>query len=197
MRVQTLLAAAAFAAAALAPAAADAQAARFGYLDPDIIIVRMPEYAAAQGQLQSRQREMAADLQTREDSIRARIEAYRALGQSAVVAPATRQAREQEIMQLQAAYEQRQQTAVQVLGRREAELLQPVLAQLQSALDAVAAEQGLTMVFAARANNAPVLLYAGDAAVNLTEPVMTRLGISMDTPAAAAPAEAAPAGAGN
>ncbi len=184
MRIRTLLAAAAFAAVAAAPAA-DAQTTRLGYLDPDIIIVRMPEYATAQGQLQARQREIATELQAREDSIRTMVESYRALGNSAVVTPATRQAREAEIMQLQQAYEQRQNTGLQELSRREAELLQPVLERLQNAIDAESDAQGLTMVFAARANNAPVLLFAGDSAVNLTDPVMTRLGITMDTPAAA------------
>ena len=174
------------AAVASAPSAG-AQAVRFGYLDPDIIIVRMPEYSGVQSQLQTRQQEIAAELQSREDSIRTEIDALRALSQSAVTTPQARQAREQGVMRMQAEYEQRQQTGLQELGRREAELLQPVLERLQTAIDEVAAEQGLAMVFAARANNAPVLLYASDDAVNLTEPVMSRLGLSMDTPAAGAP----------
>ncbi len=174
------------AAAAFAPSAG-AQAARFGYLDPDIIIVRMPEYSGVQSQLQARQREIAAELQSREDSIRTEIESLRALSQSSVTTPQARQDREQGVMRMQADYEQRQQAGLQELGRREAELLQPVLERLQTAIDEVAAEQNLAMVFAARANNAPVLLYASDAAVNLTEPVMTRLGLSMDTPPAGAP----------
>jgi outer membrane protein len=174
------------AAVALAPAAG-AQTARFGYLDPDIIIVRMPEYAGVQSQLQARQREIASELQAREDSIRTEIESLRAMSQSSVTTPQARQEREQGVMRMQAEYEQRQQSGLQELGRREAELLQPVLERLQTAIDEVAAQQGLTMVFAARANNAPVLLYASDAAVNLTEPVMSRLGLSMDTPAAGEP----------
>jgi len=174
-------------AAAFAAPAAGAQTTRFGYLDPDIIIVRMPEYSGVQSQLQERQRAIAAELQSREDSIRTEIEALRALGQSAVASQAARQEREQGVMRMQAEYEQRQQSGLQELGRREAELLQPVLERLQTAIDEVAAQQNLTMVFAARANNAPVLLYASDAAVNLTEPVMSRLGLSMDTPAATPP----------
>jgi outer membrane protein len=174
------------AAVAFAPSAG-AQAVRFGYLDPDIIIVRMPEYSGVQSQLQSRQQEIAAELQSREDSIRTEIDALRALSQSAVTTPQARQAREAGVMRMQAEYEQRQQTGLQELGRREAELLQPVLERLQTAIDEVAAAEGLAMVFAARANNAPVLLYASDDAMNLTEPVMSRLGLSMDTPAAGAP----------
>lgn len=183
MRIRTALAALAFVGAAFAPAVAGAQATLLGYLDPDVIIVRMPEYAAAQQVLQARQQEIAAQLQVQEDSLRTRIEAYRALGTSSVVSAATRQTREQEIMQMQQALEQGQNAGLQELGRREAELIQPVLERLQEAIDAESGELGLTMVFAARANNAPVLLFAGDSAVNLTEPVMERLGITMDTPA--------------
>ncbi|HLA63125.1 MAG TPA: OmpH family outer membrane protein [Rhodothermales bacterium] len=196
MRIRTALAALAFAGAAFAPAVAGAQATLLGYLDPDVIIVRMPEYAAAQQQLQTRQQEIAAELQVQEDSIRTSVDAYRALGNSSVVSPATRQTREQEIMRMQQAYEQHQNAGLQELSRREAELLQPVLERLQEAIDTESGEMGLTMVFAARANNAPVLLFAGDSAVNLTEPVMERLGITMDTPASA-PMPAGASGSGN
>ena len=51
--------------------------------------------------------------------------------------------------------------------------------RLSDAIDAVSGRMGLTMVFAARANNAPVLLYASDDAVNITEEVMGELGLEM------------------
>src|SRR5690606_24561550 len=75
--------------------------------------------------------------------------------------------------------EQRQQAGLQVLSRREAQLLQPLLMRLQDAIDAVSTREGLLMVFSARANNAPVLLFASDAAANITEPVMTELGLEI------------------
>ena len=66
-----------------------------------------------------------------------------------------------------------------ILSRREARLIQPLLARLQDAIDEVSAERGLAMVFAARANNAPIILYASDDAENITRPVMTALGLEL------------------
>ncbi len=177
--------------AALAPAGARAQTVRLGYLDPDLIVVRMPQYASVQQQLRARQQEIATGLQVAEDSIRTKFQELQALGQSAVASASAREQREQEILQMQAGLERRQQAGLQELGRREAELLQPILDQLQTAIDAESAAQGLTMVLAARANNAPVLLFASDAAVNLTEPVMTRLGIELPAAGSGTPAATA------
>lgn len=178
------LAAIALVAALVPVAGAQAQTARLGYLDPDLIVVRMPEYASVQEQLRTRQQEIATGLQASEDSIRTRFQELQTFAQSAVASPEAREQREQEILRMQAGLERRQQLGLQELGRREAELLQPVLDRLQTAIDAEATAQGLTMVLAARANNAPVLLFASADAVNLTEPVMTRLGLPIPPPGA-------------
>jgi outer membrane protein len=164
---------------------AEAQSVRVGYLDPDLIIVQMPEYAAVRDSLSAREREIAADLQARQTSIREKFEELQGLQGSPVLTAEAQQEREEEILRLQAELEQTQQQGLQDLGRREARLLQPLLNRLQDAIEAVSAELGLTMVFSARANNAPVILYASDDAVNLTEPVMENLGLEVQADAGA------------
>ena len=164
---------------------ADAQAPRFGYLDPDIVILQMPEYAAVSDSLELREQQIAADLQAREGTIRERFEELQELQGSPVLTAEARQQREQEILQLQAEFEQTQERGINDLRRREARLMQPLLLRLQEAIDAVSDEMGLTMVFSARANNAPVILYASDDAVNLTEEVMEELGLEVQADAAA------------
>jgi outer membrane protein len=160
-------------------AGASAQSVRMGYLDPDIIIVRMPEYGAVRDSLQAREQEIAAELQERETAIRTKFQELQELQGSPVLTAEAQQEREQEILQLQAEFERQQQLGMQDLSRREGRLLQPLLSRLQDAIDAVSAEMGLAMVFAARANNAPVILYASDDAVNLTEAVMAELGLEV------------------
>ncbi|HYE95642.1 MAG TPA: OmpH family outer membrane protein [Rubricoccaceae bacterium] len=166
-------------AATLVPAAQAQNAVRLGYIDPDIIIVQMPEYREVQTQLQARQREIATDLQTREDTLRQRFEELQTMAASAVTSASAREAREQDILRRQQQLEDLQQAGLQELSRREAELMQPLLTRLQDAIDEEATAQNITMVFAARANNAPVLLYANEQAVNLTEPILRRLGIEI------------------
>lgn len=180
MTPMTLIRALGLAAVAfLSLAGASAQSVKLGYLDPDIIIVQMPEYASVRDSLQAREQEITADLQERENTIRQQLQELQEMQDSPVLTAEARQQREQEILQLQADFERQQQLGVQDLGRREARLLQPLLARLQDAIDAVSAEMGLAMVFAARANNAPVILYASDDAENITEAVMTELGLEI------------------
>jgi outer membrane protein len=164
-------------------AGADAQTVRVGYLDPDVIIVQMPEYADVRDSLQAREREIAAELQQQQETLQQKFQELQEMQDSPVLTAEARQEREQEIMQLQAELEQGQQRGLQDLSRREARLLQPLLERLQDAIDAVSAELDLTMVFAARANNAPVILYASDDAVNITEEVMENLGLEVQADA--------------
>ena len=165
-------------------AGAEAQNVRLGYLDPDLIIVQMPEYASVRDSLQAREQQISADLEQRQTSIRQKFEELQGLQGSPVLTADAQQEREAEILRLQAEYEQTQQRGLQDLGRREARLMQPLLGRLQDAIDAVSSEMGLAMVFAARANNAPVILYASDDAVNITEPVMENLGLEAQASAA-------------
>lgn len=180
MTFRTIVRHCAFAAVLFAPLfSASAQTAQFGYLDPDIIIVQMPEYVEIRDSLTTREGEIAAELQADEDVIRQKFEEFQQLMSSSVASPDAQQAREQEILQLQAALEQKEADGRAELGRTEATMLEPLLQRLQEAIDSVSAAQGLVMVFSARANNAPVILYASDAAVNITGDVMTTLGIEL------------------
>ena len=172
---------------------AQAQANRIGYLDPDIIIVQMPEYTQVRDSLQAREQLITADLQQRENVLRTKFQELQDLADSPVLTADARQEREQEILTMQADLEQRQQVGLQELGRYEAQQLQPLLIRLQNAIDAVGDEMGLALVITARANNAPVILYASDAAVNITEAVLNRLGIEISTTQGPPP----PAGSGN
>jgi outer membrane protein len=167
------------AAVLLVAAGAQAQSVRLGYLDPDIIIVQMPEYAQVRDSLQAREQAITADLDARENTIRQKFQELQELADSPVLTAEARQEREQEILTLQAELEQQQQAGLQDLGRNEARLLQPLLLRLQDAIDTVSGEMGLHLVFSARANNAPVVLFASDDAVNLTEPVLRELGIEI------------------
>ncbi len=158
---------------------AQAQSVRVGYLDPDIIIIQMPEYSLMRDSLQAEERAIAGQLQAREDVIRTKFEELQQFAQSAVASAEAQQTRENEILRLQRELEQAESQGRNQLGQREARMLEPLLMRLQRAIDAVSDEMGLTIVFSARANNAPVILYASDDALNITEPVLNNLGLEM------------------
>ncbi len=158
---------------------AHAQSVQIGYLDPDIIIVQMPEYSEMRDSLQTRDQAIAADLQAQENVIRTKFAELQQFAQSAVASPEAQQERENEILSLQRDLEQAESRGRNELAQREARMLEPLLIRLQGAIDLVSEEMGLTMVFSARANNAPVILYASDDAINITEEVMTNLGLEI------------------
>ena len=158
---------------------AQAQSVRIGYLDPDIIIVQMPEYALMRDSLQTRDQIISGDLQAREDILRAKFEELQQFAQSAVASQEAQQAREDEILSLQNQLVQAEAQGRSELAQRESQMLQPLLMRLQEAIDAVAGEMDLMMVFSARANNAPVILFASEDAFNITEQVLANLGLEI------------------
>jgi len=163
---------------------AQAQSVRIGYLDPDIIIVQMPEYALMRDSLQAREQTISGDLQAREDILRAKFEELQQFAQSAVASAEAQQERENEILALQRELEQAEAQGRAELAQRESQMLQPLLLRLQEAIDAVSGEMDLMMVFSARANNAPVILFASEDAFNITEQVLANLGLEIPDSAA-------------
>ena len=183
MTLRSTLQALGLAAAILVPMlGAQAQSVRIGYLDPDIIIVQMPEYALMRDSLQLRDEVISGDLQAREDILRAKFEELQQFAQSAVASAEAQQDRENEILSLQRNLEQAESQGRAELAQRESQMLQPMLMRLQEAIDAIAGEMNLIMVFSARANNAPVILFASDEAFNITNPVMAELGLDIGPP---------------
>jgi outer membrane protein len=195
-RLPTLLLAAVFAVVAFGGQAAVAQTApSIGYTDYELILVQMPQFRQVQEQVQAqaeRDQQSLAELQTQ---IEARLQAKgeelqgRLQGAQGPVTDDARQRMIQELQQeaMQFEIEQRRelesqrQQRIQSLTRREAELLQPLYDELQEAINVVAEQRGLMMVVSSRLSGEPVILYAGNGAVDITAEVMSRLGISMQS----------------
>ncbi|MFN3597211.1 MAG: OmpH family outer membrane protein [Rubricoccaceae bacterium] len=168
---------------AVLPAAAQAQTLRIGYIDTDRVIVQLPEFQQVQQTLQQQQVAVFQQVRANQDSLdtvlRAKLEELRGLQNSPLLTDEARNERQRELLQLQAEIEGQEQQGYQYLSRVEAQLLQPLLNRIDEAIEAEAIAQGIDLVFSPLANNAPVLLYANDKAVNMTIPVLTRLGVTV------------------
>lgn len=151
---------------------------RIGYTDYELIIVQMPEYRDLQQTLQAQAKTDQQELAAMEQNIQQKFAEYQE--QSGVLSPEARQTREEEIVQLQTQLQQDQQRRLQALDRRQNELLQPLLNQLQEAINEVATARGLDLVLSSRVSTEPVILFAGEeSTVDITTEVMSALGISM------------------
>src|SRR5690606_10036408 len=101
--------------------------------------------------------------------------------QQALLSAEKRQEREQELLQLQQQLQESATQKDQALGRRQAELMQPILDRVQNAIDKVAEARGLDIVLRSQVGVEPVLLYVNEKTVaNITMDVARELGIDVD-----------------
>ena len=180
---------------ALAPAAW-AQPVKVGFVDTDQIVIRMPEFAQVQAQLEQQQRAVGTRVRVVQDSLQrvfqARAEEYQTFDASALATDEARRTRQQELLGLQNQIEQAEVQGLQYLSYTEARLLQPVLNRIDLAIQNVASGGGYDLVMPTVANNAPVFLYRSERVADLTPAVMNALGIDPDSPPLGQTAPTAP-----
>jgi len=172
----------------MAPAA-QAQGLKVGYTDHEVLIANMKEFQSIQQQLQREAQNGQQELQQLYADYQEKLDRYQK--QQALLSAETRQQREQELVQLQQQLQEGAQQKDQQLGRRQAELMQPLLDRVQQAIDKVAQARGLDVVLRSQVGVEPVLLYVNERTIaNITIDVARELGIEVDedTTAASSPA---------
>lgn len=167
--------------------AAHAQAPlKIAFVDTDQIIVRMQAFADVQTQLRQEQQEVGSRVRFVQDSLgqalRTQAAEYETFAQSAVATDASRRDRQVQLAQLRGQIEQAEVQGLQYLSYREAVLLQPVLNQVDQAIQAEAQANGYDLILPTTANNAPVFLYQSDRVPDLTVAIMERLGVDPNAP---------------
>ena len=152
----------------------EVRVAQFGYLSYNDIFQRMPEYAEAQDSFAQLKAKYDAEAERAEDEFQRKFAEF-LQGQKDF--PATimqkRQMELQDLMDKSVAFRQETQ---RLLKQAEAELQAPIADKLNKAIQAVAAEQGLTFVLNTDNNAVPFI--HPQVGVNITEPVLIRLGLA-------------------
>jgi outer membrane protein len=184
-RLSLFALAAVLAAGTFAPAQAQSPLG-IGYVDTDQIIVRMPAFAQVQEQLQQEQQQIGQRVRFVQDSLnqvlQTQIAEYETFAQSAVATDQSRRERQVGLARLQNQIEQAEVQGLQFLSYREAVLLQPVLTQVDEAIQAEAQANGYDLILPTTANNAPVFLYSSNRIPDLTVAIMERLGVDPNAP---------------
>lgn len=160
-------------------ASAQTQDVKIGYIDPNVILARMPEMAAIERRLQNfadRKRREFADKQATLQRDSESLEQRRAVISADAVAR-----EEQRLTQLYTELQQFEQTYGQELQQQQAELMGPLLQRVQTAINEVATEMGLTYVLNTMTNNGDfIILYASPRMQeqnNITERVAQKLDL--------------------
>ena len=152
---------------------------KMGYVDPTFVLSKMPEMASVQVKLQNFQERKTSELQAAEMTFRDEIQNYQQ--KEAVLTDDAKQKEQERLAQMEQNLARQQQQAQQDFGQKQQELVGPLLTAIQDAINAVAAEQGLTYVLNTTTSNGDVIiLYASEdaqAKYDITDAVLRKLGI--------------------
>ena len=165
-----------------------AQNLKVGVLDPDLIVVRMPEYAQVRTQVAQLEAQIGATLQAKQDSAVAINNELAALGDSPLAASGVKEQKQADLRRLVNELQNGEEQGLRLLSNEEIRLLQPALIRLNRAIQELAQEMEIDLVMTPVANNAPVLLYANfdsGRVVDMTMPLLEKLGIEVTEEAAA------------
>lgn len=146
------------------------KAVKFAHVDVQAIFGEMPEKAAATKEVEDYAKTLEDQMQVMYKEYETKMKEYTENKDtwSALI----RQDKEEAIMSLQQRIQNFQQQAETDLQNREAALLEPITNKIKDAINAVAAEQGLTYVY-----DKTTLLYTSPDATDITNDVKAKLGI--------------------
>ncbi len=149
---------------------------KLAYIDSNVIIAQTPGSEEAQATFDREMARWQTEVQVLADSLQQMMTAYEQ--QQIMLAPETKQERQQEILQKQMEYQQRVADLEQVAARRRQELIQPILDNITATLAQIRDENDYTMIFDAAAG----ALIAADTTLNITGVVIERLKQQGTTP---------------
>jgi outer membrane protein len=152
---------------------------KIGYVEPMVILERMPEMAAIERKLQNFMERKNREIAQKEMDLAQRLEDFQR--RRSVISAEAREREEENLTRLQVELQQMQGTAQQELQQQQIEQVSPVIEKIQQAIDSVADEMGLTYVLNTMTNNGDfIILYVSEEVrnnFNITERVMQKLDI--------------------
>jgi outer membrane protein len=159
--------------------AAQAQEVKIGYTSVEFIMDLMPEMEQIGADIQDYQTQLQTNIQTKAADFQRQA--------APTMTEEARAAKESELTKVQNDLQKYEQDAQVSYQRKLQELLEPVQSKVVNAINAVAAENSYTHIFAETAGQSPILLYTKEED-KFTELVLAKLGLQMPTPPAGAPA---------
>ncbi|SRR6056297_505462 len=152
---------------------------KIGFVDPRAVLERMPEMRAVQQRLQNFAERKQQELSQKESELQTEIELYQQ--KVGVISESARQSEEQRLSEMDTEFRQLQTQVEREFAEQRAELMSPLLNQIQQSINAVAETRGLDYVLNTTTSNGDVIiLYVSEEIQNefdITDAVMQELGI--------------------
>lgn len=163
----------------LGAAPAAAQGIKIGFVNSQKILAEAPGVAQVQQTLQAEMTRLRAPLDSMEQRLNAANTAFQQ--QQATLTPAVREQRQSELQQQFAAYQQRGQQLQEQAQQRQAQLVQPVMQQINAAIEALRREGAFTLIVDSSQGG----IVTVDPALDLTDRVLQRMRGGAAAPPAA------------
>lgn len=164
---------------ASAPLAAQSAPTKIGYIDTRRVIQEAPGAAEARTTLEKEMAGWQTQLKAMEDSLQFMVSQYQS--QSVMLSADAKKQKESEIVTKRTGFEQRAQTLQQTAGKRQEELMKPIMDKVQAAITEIRSQDGYAMIF----DVASEAFVAADPALDITNRVIEKLKAAAPTAAAA------------
>lgn len=156
-----------------------AQQTKIGFVDPQAVLTRMPEMAAVEQRLRNFAEKKQKEIIDKQTNLRQQVDLYQQ--KQSVISAESRQKEEERLARLNQEVMQLQNQSQQEMQEKQAELIGPLLEQIQNAINAVSKDLGLSYVFNSVTSEGEfIILYASDEMkknFDITEKVMDKLGV--------------------
>ena len=147
-----------------------AQQVKLGYIKFDELVTSMPEYKTAGEEFEKKVQEIETQRTKMQEEWTAAVKEYEE--KAATFTQIVRQAKEQEIMQMQQRIQSFVELAQQELQSVNEQLMSPIYEKAKKTVDEVAKANGFTYVL-----DAGALIYTAPEAIDLMPMVKSKLGI--------------------
>ena len=142
---------------------------RLGYIDSQAILAQAPGATEAQDQFERDMARYRAELERIGEELQTMIQQFEQ--QQLTLSPQARETQTQSIQAKQEEYNQRAAELEGEAGRRQAELVQPIMDRVTEAIDQIRTEGGYAIIFDLSAQ----AIVSADPDLNLTQQVIDRL----------------------
>ena len=147
-----------------------ASAQKFGHVNTQEIVPLMAEYKTMMAKLDSASSQLERELAAYQEEFQRKYQDFQA--QETTMSPAMKQARYEELQEMDNRIMTFRQTAMQDLEQKQQQFFVPVNDKLNAAIKAVGEKEGFTYIF-----NAATLSYIATGATDVTPAVKKELGI--------------------
>jgi outer membrane protein len=151
--------------------AAQAAAPKIVYVNSQKIIAQAPGRADAEAQFQKEMNQYKTQVQKMGDSLQTMVADYQKA--EPTLAPAVKATRTKDLRDRQQAYQQHVQELEQTAQQREAELVRPIMEQINKIIEQVRTENGYAFILDAGSQAGVVV--AADSSLDITNQVIKRL----------------------